>query len=75
MERRMAKNPPGCGIENEQPEPLPTLEEAKQSFEERKKKKLNPRRKRRKENEIEQKSTSNHTERQCKQRLRETPFI
>ena len=34
MERRMAKNPPGYGIEIEQPEPLPTLEEAKQSFEE-----------------------------------------
>ena len=36
MERRMAKNPPGCGIENKQPEPLPTLEEAKQSFEDEK---------------------------------------
>ena len=32
----MAKNPSGCGIENEQPEPLPTLEEAKQSFEDEK---------------------------------------
>ena len=42
MERRMAKNPPGCGIENEQPEPLPTLEEAKQSFENDKRRSSTP---------------------------------
>ena len=48
MERRMAKNPPGYGIENEQPEPLPTLEEAKQSFRRRKKKNFNPRKREKK---------------------------
>ena len=36
MERQMAKNPLGCDIENEQPKPLPILEEAKQSFEDEK---------------------------------------
>ena len=71
MERRLAKNPPGCSIENKQPEPLPTLKEAKQSFEDEKRKSSTPEEK----DKIEQKSTSNHTERQCKQRLWETPFI
>ena len=33
MERRLAKNPPGSTSEIEPSEPLPTLEEAKQSFE------------------------------------------
>ena len=32
MERRLAKNPSECNFENKQSEPLPTLEEAKQSF-------------------------------------------
>ena len=36
----MAENPPGCSIENEQP--LPTLEEAKQSFEDEKRKSSTP---------------------------------
>ena len=42
MERRMARNPPGYDIENEQPEPLPTLEEAKQPFEDEKRKSSTP---------------------------------
>ena len=76
MERRLAENPPGCSFENEQPEPLPTLEEAKQSFEDEKRKSLTPEEKEEKEEDkIKQKSTSNHTERQRKQRLWEKPFI
>ena len=42
MERRLAKNIPECSFENEQPEPLPTLEEAKQSFEDDKGKSSTP---------------------------------
>ena len=42
MERRMAKNSPECSFENKQSEPLPTLEEAKQSFEEDKRKSSTP---------------------------------
>ena len=42
MERRLAKNPPECNFENKQLEPLPTLEEAKQSFEEDKSKSSTP---------------------------------
>ena len=75
MERRLAKNPPECNFENKQSEPLPTPEEAKQSFEEDKSKSSTPEERKKKEDKIEQKSTSNHTERQCKQRLWETPFI
>ena len=74
IERQLAKNPIECSFENEQPEPLPTLEEAKQSFEDVKRKDSTPE-KREEEEKIEQKSTSNHTERQYKQRLWETLFI
>ena len=42
MERRLAKNPPECSFENKQSEPLPTLEEAKQSFEDDKSKTSTP---------------------------------
>ena len=42
MERRLAKNSPEYSFGNEQPEPLPTLEEAKQSFEDDKRKSLTP---------------------------------
>ena len=42
MERRLAKNPPACCFENKQSEPLPTLEEAKQSFEDDKRKSSTP---------------------------------
>ena len=42
MERQLAKNPSECSFENEQPEPLLTLEKAKQSFEDEKIKSSTP---------------------------------
>ena len=76
MERQLAKNPPQCSFENKQPEPLPTLEEAKQSFEDDKRKSSTPEeQEENKKIKCKEKSTSNHTEKQCKQRLWQTPFI
>ena len=48
MERQLTKNPAECSLENEKPEPLPTLEKAKQSFEDDKKKKAQPQKKEKK---------------------------
>ena len=70
MERRLAKNPPGSISEIEPLEPLPTLERAKQSFEDNKRNSSTPN-----ENKIKRKSITNHTKRQCKQRLWEAPFV
>ena len=53
MERRLAQNPPECNFENKQSEPLPTLEEAKQSIEDEKRKSSTPEEK--EEDKIEQK--------------------
>ena len=57
MERRLAQNPPECNFENKQSEPLPTLEEAKQSFEDEKRKNSTP-----EEKEEKKKTKSNKNE-------------